>query len=252
MFVVLPLACGGRVIELPKDTAAGGGAGTAGSGSSGLHSIDEHIAGAGGATTNGGATSSHGARSSGGAAASSAGGHAPGGATGTGGSVCLCLDIGCAPGYAPVPPAPGECCSTECKLDCSGVGCSAIDLDCKPGWHVGNLPDECCPLCVPNVPIPCDEAIKRYDAFREERIAQYQALGCEPAGACAIFGESNRCRQTCGTPIPLKGRDFIEEDLGNFAADYCTACPKPLPVPCPAPPLSRCLDNVCSSASGVQ
>ncbi|HVY31464.1 MAG TPA: hypothetical protein VHB79_33150 [Polyangiaceae bacterium] len=241
IFVALPLSCGGRVLERSSD-ANGGAPSNGGALSSGGAPSKGGMPSHGGAPAKGGAPSNHG-----GAIASA--GSAPTAGMGP----CLCLDIGCSPGFAPVPPAPGQCCSSECRLDCTGVECSAIDLDCKTGWHVGTLPDECCPLCVPDVPIPCEEAMKRYDAYREERIANYQMISCEqPGNGCSFFGEDNRCRQTCGTPIPYKQRDFIEEDLGNFAADYCSQCPKPYPIPCPAPPPSRCINDVCSSEIGAK
>jgi hypothetical protein len=169
-----------------------------------------------------------------------------GGASTGGSSTCgPCMQIGCTTGYVLAPPKPGDCCSSECVLDCRDEGCSDIDLGCREGFHVGTLADECCPRCLPDMPLPCEVAIQRYERLRTELIAKYQGLGCSSRG-CVVFGESNRCRSTCGTPIPYEARDLIEEDLGNFAADWCGECPRELPQPCPAPANVGCNLDQCT------
>lgn len=164
---------------------------------------------------------------------------------GTGGTgTCICLQIGCSPGFEWVPD-PKVCCAGECVLACDGEACSDIDLDCRPGMHVGRLPDECCPLCVPDNPPSCDQAMMLYQEYRSQRLNKYQSAGCQDGG-CTLFSEVNRCAFTCGSPIASEFRDAIAEDLDLFAEQTCAACPKQFAHPCPRPEVS-CIDNVCQT-----
>jgi hypothetical protein len=203
--LAVAMACGGRTNSLMPDEPAGTGGGGASGGS--------------GKVPVAGSTSS----------------------AGTG--PCLCIGVGCDAGLEWVP-EPGVCCAGKCVLVCDDVACSDIDLGCRPGMHIGTLPDECCPLCVPDNPPSCDVAMKLYEEFRTQRLAKYQSAGCQDRG-CAVFGENNRCASTCGAPIPSAFRDLIEEDLTLFAEQTCAACPKSFPIPCPATPPFACIDNSC-------
>lgn len=91
------------------------------------------------------------------------------------------------------------------------------------------------------------EAMIQYGMLRTELMKKYQALGCSDAGTgCFLFQELNRCAVRCGTPIPRQARDFIEEELHNFAWDYCTDCPLPEEPSCPEPGAYSCqADNTC-------
>lgn len=228
LFAALPLACGGRMLDAPRGSDSGGSSATSAAGTR-ARGDDEDLPalGIGGATPGGVATRGGapqmGGRATGGAAA---GGGAAGGVGGNSASG--------AGGVA--------------GAECAGVGCSTIDLDCKPGMHVGRLPDECCPLCVPDKPEPCEVGRAMYEDFRAKLIVKVTELGCGPdTRGCALFGESNRCSHTCGTPIPAEGRDNIEEELGNFAAEHCTQCPKELPLGCPIAALQpfSCVQDSC-------
>jgi len=141
------------------------------------------------------------------------------------GKGCSCPDIGCLEGYMPVAPAPGECCSSGCVLDCRDVVCNDRELNCDPGLSPGKLPDECCPLCLPGSPKSCEDAREQYESLRSELLALYSTNSCDQVG-CSLFTESNRCAVNCGTPITSLHRDSMQEQLQNFADNNCSACPR--------------------------
>lgn len=239
-------SCGGRVLETDGPPDASGSSGATGGLDAGRGARDGRGASDGGDDepprgTGGSVPGTGGTIGTGGSAVATGGTFGVGGASACG----PCREIGCLEGWVPAAPEPGSCCSMSCVLDCSRVGCSDIDLDCQPGFHVGTLPEECCPQCVPDAPQACEQARTAYDNLRKSMILKYQALGCATDGDCLTFGESNRCRSTCGTPISRAGRDLIEENLYNFAADNCTQCPQPQPQPCPASPPLVCVANSC-------
>ncbi len=217
LLVSAALSCGGRFLE--RDSGGNDGA-----------------------TDGAGARDAASGRSGAGGSGPSNGGQPQAaGTTAMAGASCACPLIGCSAGYVPVPPAPGECCSSECRLDCTDVGCSDIDLDCREGFHVGTLPDECCPRCLPDVPVSCVMATVQYGLLRNDLLAKYQSQGCDGTIAgCSLFQELNRCAVRCGTPIPRQARDLIEEELHNFAYDYCTDCPQPEQPNCPEPGAFSC------------
>jgi hypothetical protein len=241
------VACGGRTMVTNEDgeggtsnkspTTGGPGKGVPSSAGNGPNT----------SSGTGGSPSASGPSAPGGAPVPTTGGTLGMGASSSAGAAVMCGPCRspvCPAGYVPVPPEPGVCCSSGCQLDCSNVFCSDIDLDCGPGFHVGTLPDECCAQCLRDDPIPCEVAKAQYQMLRSERIAKYQALGCDPRG-CFLFQERNRCSSSCGTPIPRDARDLIEEDLANWAWDNCTECPQPDEQPCLEPPASGCVANQC-------
>lgn len=221
--LVAAMACGGRTRSVPDERDPVDRAGT---------------------------TSSGGQASRGGGASGGSGQVPVAGSTSSGGiGPCLCIGLGCAEGFVWVPD-PNVCCGGQCVSGCDDMACTDIGLSCDPGMHVGTLPDECCPLCVPDNPPPCDVAMQLYRDFRKERLSKYRSAGCE--GGCSMFGENNRCATTCGTSIPAAFRDSIEEELTRFAEQTCSACPKSFPTPCPAPPPLSCIDQICEESLGPQ
>ena len=240
MLIVLGIAaaCGGRTTFVAPDQSSDA-AGSAGAASRG------------GSSSTGGKTSRGGSFSTAGKLGSNLSGSANAfGGSSTGGAPCGCEPpAACEPGFY-WQPVSSDCCEGgDCVLDCRDVSC--VDRDCDPGMEMRSLPGDCCPRCLTVNAPPCEEAKKLYEEFRANTLAKYGAMGCSPRG-CAIAQESNRCLATCGTPVPFVARDFIEEDLGNFAEETCAACPPvEQPVCLPIPPYA-CNANECTFAVPAQ
>ncbi len=228
------LSCGGHYTSSGRDEASGAGAGST---SGGKPSSGQAASGgkpSGRPVDRGGTSSSAGSVSVGGSVIGTAG-VAVGGACGTG-------PIGCTDGFVPVfdgrgcfnACVPGECLNAVCQPE-----------PCDPGTHLEQPADQCCPICVSDVKLDCDEAKLEYLKLRAAVIAKYQKLGCSQDWECGAFFESNRCYQSCGTPIPRSQRDLAEEDTSNWAAAHCYVCPEVAPTPCPMLPAPVCVDGTC-------
>lgn len=161
-------------------------------------------------------------------------------AAGAGGSCHCDPEMQCDPGYV-VSEEPGKCC--RCVLDCLSVGC--VELDCPAGTHEVQESWECCPSCVEDEPLSCEEAKQKYDGKRSELVSQAQSVGCKVDDDCSRFWEQNRCNQTCGAPIPEAAREALEDELDAFAEDNCSNCPEPDPIPCARPLPPTCVDGAC-------
>jgi hypothetical protein len=159
---------------------------------------------------------------------------------GAGGSCDCEPDMICEPGYV-VSQDPSKCC--RCVVDCLSVGC--LELDCPAGSHEAQDDYECCPSCVADQPLTCAQAREKYEQRRGELMASIESMGCTDDADCTYFWEDNRCDVTCGTPLPLAGRDAIEDELDDFAEQSCTNCPQEQPIECPRPLPSTCVDSVC-------
>jgi hypothetical protein len=198
---------------------------------------------AGSSAASGGSASSGGSGSASGGARSSTAGAPSVGTAGNAGS-CTCRadpgEIACEPGYV-LSLDPERCC--HCVLDCPSVGC--LDLDCPAGSHEAQEDDECCPSCVMDQPLSCDEAQQKYDERRGQLLEKHESLGCVDDAGCAQFWEDNRCNLTCGTPIPIAAQVAIEDELETFAEGTCGNCPRQKPIPCARPLPSTCVDGRC-------
>jgi hypothetical protein len=162
------------------------------------------------------------------------------GAAGAAGA-CSCEDdIICEPGFV-VSQDPAKCC--RCVLDCLSVGC--VEVDCPEGSHAIQEDDACCPSCVLDQPLSCDEAREKYDYLRTLLLADAGSVLCTTDEDCSRFEEDNRCSVTCGTAVPVAELDAIEEQLSDFAEHSCTNCPKQQPIPCGRPFPARCVDGAC-------
>lgn len=166
-----------------------------------------------------------------------------GGSMGAGGSGG-CLLIGCGLGYVSQPDPDGGC--GVCVLACGDVACT--EADCPPGSHVEMRDDECCPVCVKDDALPCEEAQKLYREFRAQWLAEYDGQSCLQEPECSILWEHNRCSATCGTPLGLDARNRVEQELSAFAEETCSSCPSPVATPCPTPPALTCVEGNCQYA----
>jgi hypothetical protein len=198
-----------------------------------------------------------GASTSAGASGSGSGGSSSGGASGfgaVGGTSCAdvaCLAIGCGDGYKTVL-LPGDCCSS-CVPDgsggagggdpCAGAACPSIA--CAPGYKYQSTPGMCCGTCVPDDQA-CSVGQAGYKMLREGFLADPKVHSCEKAADCKYLETNVFCGDACLTqPVNAAAAVEIEQQLSQFAANYCSSC-TPLQPPCPAPLPPACVQGQCS------
>jgi hypothetical protein len=156
-----------------------------------------------------------------------------------------CPELRCGPSV--VPYKPKSACCPICGPDCRNVTCASTE--CPQGTTlVPPEPGQCCGTCVDaDGPICEPEA---YDGFREQQIAELDALTCTDTIECASFHVISRCKLECGTPSTSATAATIGRALLALSELRCRGCDRDLTEECvPRAWKPECLNGRCALVS---
>ena len=167
------------------------------------------------------------------------------------GTTCTeaCPSLDCPEGTHAAPLS-GDCCPSVCEPDdCSVVDCPP--LDCAAGTHSTQPKGTCCRVCSPN-PTPsasdtCEEGQAGYDSYVAQITASLGAGTCTQDGDCRLVVIDNPCSHGCGTAVAARFAETLKQDLNDYAATHCAACPTG-GAACPSTERTAfCTGGVCSA-----
>lgn len=93
----------------------------------------------------------------------------------------------------------------------------------------------------------CRDGRAGYDSYESQIAATLGATNCVDDGDCRIVMIDNACSQSCGVAVAARVASTLKQDLDDYAAAHCTACPASGDA-CPAlDRVAYCTGGVCSA-----
>jgi hypothetical protein len=93
----------------------------------------------------------------------------------------------------------------------------------------------------------CRNGRAGYESYESQIIDSLGATNCMDDGDCRIVVIDNACGQSCGVALTARVASTVQQDLDDYAAAHCDACPASSDA-CPAlERVAYCTGGACSA-----